>query len=114
MVADEPPTERMLSELVISVIPEIVDVPAPVIVILPVIEGVFTADPSQAARLTPIVSVTFSVTESRRKIVSPAEASAIAEANVIWLPFAGSVATISLATPNLFREFAWVKAIFFP
>ena len=52
----------------ISSNPDIVLVPAPVIVRVPVIEGVFKLPPVQAVILTPGVIVTFSVTEVIKKI----------------------------------------------
>lgn len=74
-------------------------VPAPVIVNFPVIEGIFKDDPDQLTMLTPGVIVTFSVTLSRRKMVSPEEAAAIADARVVCVPFAADVATINLLSP---------------
>jgi hypothetical protein len=64
-------------------IPEIVDVPAAVIVKVPVIEGVFEDPAAQLTIFTPGVIVTFSVTEVLKKIVSPALAAAIAAARVV-------------------------------
>lgn len=62
-------TAIIAAEFVASLIPDIMDVPAPVIVTVPVIVGEFNEPPDHAAILTPGVNVTFSVTESRRKIV---------------------------------------------
>jgi len=58
-------------------------VPAPVIVNVPIIAGVFKASPSHAAILTPGVIVTDSDTESLKNMVSPATASAMQLANVV-------------------------------
>jgi hypothetical protein len=94
MLSADPVTAIITAEFVTSRIPLILQVPAVVIVSVPVIVGVFRVPPVQAAILTPAVSVTFSVTESLRKIVSPDTASAIAPARVVCVPFAALVATI--------------------
>ncbi len=76
-----------------------VDVPAPVIVSVPMIVGVFRAPPDHPVMFTPGVMVTFSVTLSRKNMVSPDDATAIADASVVCVPLAADVATINLDTP---------------
>ncbi len=97
--AAEPVTARNSAPLEARRMPLILQVPAAVIVSVPLIVGVLSVPPVHAEILTPAVRVTFSVTESRKKIVSPETASAIAPTNVVWVPFAAEVATIRCAGP---------------
>lgn len=83
----------------VSFNPEIVLVPAPVMVNVPVIVGTFKESPDQQAIFTPGVIVTFSVTLSLKKIVSPEEAAVIALAKVVWVPLAAEVATTNFVGP---------------
>lgn len=84
MVALVPVIEITAAELVVSLMPDIVHVPAKVAVIVPVIE-MFGVKPSDgyATMSTPALAVTFSVTEFLRKIVSPLFAADNADANVV-------------------------------
>jgi len=72
-----------LSEFVTRRTLEIVLVPVPETVIFPVMEGTLAAPLPSPAILTPAVSVMFSVTESLKRIVSPALATAFAAAKVV-------------------------------
>lgn len=83
MESAEPETVSTGALFVTSRIPEIFEVPAPVMVRVPVIVGVFNVPPDHAAIFTPGVIVTFSVTESLRNIVCPDTAAAIARARVV-------------------------------
>jgi hypothetical protein len=101
-----PVTERNDAPLDARRIPLMLHVPAVVIVRVPLMVGVFNVPPCHAVILTPAVRVTFSVTESLRKIVSPETASAIADAKVecvpFWIPLpplATGIVTINFAVP---------------
>src|SRR5580693_795519 len=100
------------AEFVINSRPEIVLVPAPVIVSVPVIEGVFAEPPDHAVIFTPGVIVTFSVTDVMRKIVSPEDAADMAVAKVVCVPKPAVEFTIHFDTPKLLS--AVVKGIFYP
>lgn len=78
-----PVIDKKLFELVRSSTPDMLLVPAPVIVNVPMMAGVLRDDPCHPTILIPGVRVTFSVTESLKKIVSPTLAAAIADAKVV-------------------------------
>ena len=99
MLAADPLTVTNGAELVTNLMPEIVLVPAPVIVKVPVMDGVLREEPSHAAIFTPGVMVTFSVTDDLKKMVSPTELSAMAAAKVVCVPLAALVSTIFAETP---------------
>jgi len=66
----------------------------------PVIETVGVSElPVNVDMLTPALSVTSSVTESLKNIVSPLDAAVNAEESVVWVPFAAEVATMNFAGP---------------
>src|SRR3990167_1056277 len=99
--AAEPETTRKKSEFVVSLIPEIVTTPAAENDNFPVIDIVGVApDPGHETILTPAISVTSSVTDVRRKIVSPEVATASAAAKVECVALATEVAsTMNLQGP---------------